>query len=80
MNYNPEDETVQTLNERNSNLESTVQNPTDEILLSLQDLHVWFELRRFGFGHAGYVRAVDGVSFQLYQKELVRTFYYQKAK
>ncbi|MBP9507325.1 MAG: ABC transporter ATP-binding protein [Bacteroides sp.] len=71
MNYNPEDETVQTLNERNSNLESTVQNPTDEILLSLQDLHVWFELRRFGFGHAGYVRAVDGVSFQLYQKEAI---------
>lgn len=34
-------------------------------LLSVQDLHVWFELRRFGFGHAGYVRAVDGVSFDL---------------
>jgi peptide/nickel transport system ATP-binding protein len=30
---------------------------------SVQDLHVWFELRRFGFGRAGYVRAVDGVSF-----------------
>lgn len=34
-------------------------------LLSVQDLHVWFELRRFGFGHAGYVHAVDGVSFDL---------------
>lgn len=34
-------------------------------LLSVVDLHVWFELRRFGFGHAGYVRAVDGVSFDL---------------
>lgn len=34
-------------------------------LLSVQDLRVWFELRRFGFGHAGYVRAVDGVSFDL---------------
>jgi peptide/nickel transport system ATP-binding protein len=34
-------------------------------LLSVQDLHVWFVLRRFGFGHAGYVRAVDGVSFDL---------------
>lgn len=34
-------------------------------LLSVQDLHVYFELRRFGFGHAGYVRAVDGVSFDL---------------
>ncbi len=34
-------------------------------LLSVEDLRVWFELRRFGFGHAGYVRAVDGVSFDL---------------
>ena len=34
-----------------------------EPLLSIQDLHVWYELRRFGFGHAGYVKAVDGVSF-----------------
>lgn len=38
---------------------------SDEIFLSVQDLHVWFELRKFGFGHAGYVRAVDGVSFDL---------------
>lgn len=34
-------------------------------LLSVQDVHTWFELRRWGFGHAGYVRAVDGVSFEL---------------
>ncbi|MBN1660356.1 MAG: ABC transporter ATP-binding protein [Anaerolineae bacterium] len=40
-------------------------------LLSIQDLHVWFELRRFGFGHAGYVRAVDGVSFDLAKGEAV---------
>ncbi len=40
-------------------------------LLSIQDLHVWFELRRFGFGHAGYVRAVDGVNFDLGQGEAV---------
>ena len=32
-----------------------------EPLLSIQDLHVWYELRKFGFGHAGYVKAVDGV-------------------
>lgn len=38
-------------------------------LLQIQDLHVWYELRRFGFGHAGYVRAVDGVSFDLKQGE-----------
>jgi len=34
----------------------------DNVILSVKDLHVWFELRRFGFGHAGYVKAVDGVS------------------
>ena len=37
----------------------------DSQLLSIQDLYVWFELRRWGFGHAGYVQAVDGVSFDL---------------
>jgi peptide/nickel transport system ATP-binding protein len=37
----------------------------DGPLLSIQDLYVWFELRRFGFGHAGYVQAVDGVTFDL---------------
>lgn len=40
-------------------------------LLSIRDLHVWFELRRFGFGHAGYVRAVDGVSLDLMQGEAI---------
>jgi peptide/nickel transport system ATP-binding protein len=43
----------------------------EDVLLSIQDLHVWFELRKFGFGHAGYVRAVDGVSFDLHKKEAV---------
>ena len=40
-------------------------------LLSVQDLHVWFELRKFGFGIAGYVRAVDGVSFDLDNKQAI---------
>jgi len=43
----------------------------DVPLLSIQDLRVWFELRRFGFGHAGFVRAVDGVSFDLTHGEAV---------
>lgn len=38
---------------------------SNDALLSIQDLHVWYELKRFGFGHAGFVRAVDGVSFDL---------------
>jgi peptide/nickel transport system ATP-binding protein len=46
---------------------------TDErkVLLSIQNLRVWFELRRFGFGVAGYVRAVDDVSFDLHQCEAI---------
>ena len=51
----------------------TVETPADErpVLLSVQDLRVWFELRRWGLGHAGEVRAVDGVSFDLRQGETV---------
>src|SRR5574341_1184470 len=37
----------------------------EQPLLSVQNLRVWFELRKWGFGHAGYVRAVDDVSFDL---------------
>jgi peptide/nickel transport system ATP-binding protein len=34
-------------------------------LLEVKDLRVWFELRRWGFGHAGSVRAVDDINFTL---------------
>src|SRR5512143_1627188 len=44
---------------------------TRKVMLSIEDLHVWFELRRFGFGHAGYVRAVDGVTFELHAGETI---------
>jgi peptide/nickel transport system ATP-binding protein len=43
---------------------SSLENASN-VLLSVENLHIWFELRRWGFGHAGYVRAVDGVSFDL---------------
>ncbi|MBV6396761.1 MAG: Oligopeptide transport ATP-binding protein OppF [Anaerolineales bacterium] len=51
------------------------QTPTPDqerkVLLSIENLRVWFELRRFGFGHAGYVKAVDGVSFDVHQAETI---------
>ena len=40
-----------------------------EPALVVSDLHVRFELRRWGFGRAGAIRAVDGVSFTLRQGE-----------
>jgi peptide/nickel transport system ATP-binding protein len=42
-----------------------------EVMLSIQNLRVWFELRRWGFGHAGYVRAVDEVNFDLHHGEAI---------
>lgn len=42
-----------------------------DVLLSIKDLRVWFELRRFGFGRAGYVHAVDGVTFDLHNGEAI---------
>jgi peptide/nickel transport system ATP-binding protein len=40
-------------------------------LISIQNLHVWFELKRWGFLHAGYVQAVDGVNFDLHRGEAI---------
>ncbi|HUG34292.1 MAG TPA: ABC transporter ATP-binding protein [Anaerolineales bacterium] len=52
-------------------LMSTQDINAPQPLLSIKDLHVWYELRRFGFGHAGYVKAVDGVTFNLEEGETV---------
>ena len=60
-----------TVQEKIINQANAVTKPYSGPLLSLQDLHVWYELRRFGFGHAGYVRAVDGVSFDLEQGQAI---------
>jgi peptide/nickel transport system ATP-binding protein len=48
-----------------------VHGDHSDALLSVQELRVWFELRRFGLGHAGYVHAVDGVSFDLGHGEAI---------
>ena len=40
-------------------------------LLSVKDLRVWFELKRWGFISAGFVRALDGVSFELKKGEAI---------
>jgi len=40
-------------------------------LLSLQGLKVYFELRKFGFGSAGFVHAVDDVSFDVRHGEAI---------
>lgn len=42
-----------------------------EPLVSVRELYTWFELRHFGFLRLGYVRAVDGVSFDLARGEAV---------
>ena len=47
------------------------QKPPRKPLLTVNALRVWFELRRFGFGHAGYVHAVDGVNFDLAYGETI---------
>jgi peptide/nickel transport system ATP-binding protein len=42
-----------------------------KVVLSIANLRVWFELKRFGFGHVGYVKAVDGVTFDVHDSETI---------
>jgi peptide/nickel transport system ATP-binding protein len=62
FNEQPQDEAVATMTEVKESAPP---------LLSIQDLHVWFELKRWGFLHAGYVQAVDGVNFDLHRGEAI---------
>ena len=43
----------------------------DDILISVKNLHVWFELKKWGFSHVGWVRAVDNVNFELKRGEAI---------
>jgi peptide/nickel transport system ATP-binding protein len=43
----------------------------EEPILSVRDLHTWFELRQWGFIRVGSVKAVDGISFDLRRGESV---------
>src|SRR5690554_2338527 len=47
------------------------QQQEQKAVLRVEDLHTWFEVRRMGFFKAGDVRALDGVSFELYEGETV---------
>ena len=49
----------------------TPSRTDEDILLSVEDLHVWFELKKWGFSHVGWVRAVDKVNFQLKRGEAI---------
>jgi len=52
-------------------VETSATQQNNGTLLSVQNLHTWFELRKWGFGRAGFVRAVDGVDFELGRGEAV---------
>lgn len=43
----------------------------NEYVLEIDGLEVYFELKKFGFQHAGYVRAVDGVDMKLKRGETI---------
>ena len=43
----------------------------DKTLLSVKDLRTWFELKRWGLFSAGFVKAMDGVSFDLERGEAI---------
>jgi peptide/nickel transport system ATP-binding protein len=44
---------------------SKVSEMENNTLLSVKNLRTWFELKRWGFLRAGFVRALDGVSFRV---------------
>jgi len=59
------------MSDTTADISKTNHVENDQALLQIKDLHVWYELKKFGFGHAGYVRAVDDVSFFLDNGEAI---------
>ena len=47
------------------------QEQAQQPVLRVEDLHTYFEVRRMGFFKVGDVRALDGVSFELYPGETI---------
>ena len=52
-------------------IDTNIAEKSNGKLLQVRGLCTWFELRRWGFGHAGFVHAVDDVSFDLGEGEAV---------
>jgi peptide/nickel transport system ATP-binding protein len=50
---------------------SEAKEMQNNVLLSVTDLRTWFELKRWGFLRAGFVKAVDGMSFLIHSGEAV---------
>lgn len=51
--------------------DEVLKTQKEGVLLSVQNLKVYFELRKFGFGISGYVHAVDNVNFDLHYRETI---------
>ena len=49
-----------------------LRKPADkQTVLEVEDLHTYFEIKKWGFLHEGYVRAVDGVDLEIEEGETV---------
>lgn len=65
---------MQTMKNESIQVTDVTMRPTagpDDVLLSVENLHKWFDIKRMGLFHVGQVRAVDGVDFQLARGESV---------
>jgi len=59
------------MNNKKKTVKDQFVDMPDNTLISVRNLRVWFELKKWGFRHAGYVHAVDGVNFDLKKDETI---------